>query len=315
LARLLQSPGLYANCIKEDEPKSWFRASWFRARSARRQYAEKLPGIMKGFITPRLEADGPNAQTGFPLPVRDRVLEAACELFAETGFHGTHLREICKRAGTNVAGVCYHFQSKEGLYRAVLMEAGRRLSERDENLAASCAHLSPDQRLPKLVYSLVQKLSARRAWIAKLLARELVDPACGAHTYVASGLERDFVLLQAVLRDLLGLDASKEAIRLHALSLTGESVFYCLAGSNPHYPLAQLAVGLPTRARFAQFLMERLLGTLESDRRGSELFQGNQALQTDLPRKNRRSIKQHKSLDPNHTTETENLPQTGSQHL
>jgi AcrR family transcriptional regulator len=270
---------------------------------------------MKSSFKQNLEADGPDAKTGFQSPPRDRVLEVACELFAEAGFHGTHLREICKRAGTNVAGVCYHFQSKEGLYRAVLMEAGRRLSDRDENLAAACAHLPPEERLPKVTHSLLQKLNARRAWTVKLLARELVDPACGAHTYVASGLERDFVLLQAVLRDLLGMDATNETIRLHALSLIGESVLYCLAGNNPHHPLAQLAVGLPTRTRFARFLMERSLGTSESEDRGPELSRDDQALQTDLPGNDKKSATQPKFSNLNHTTETENLPQTGSQHL
>lgn len=56
-------------------------------------------------------------------------------------------------------------------------------------------------RLLKLVESVLKKLSAGRAWIAKLLARELVDTACGAHNYAASGLERDFILLQAAIRD------------------------------------------------------------------------------------------------------------------
>src|SRR5271157_5556877 len=115
------------------------------------------------------EADWPNIAAGCALPPRDRVLEVACELFAEAGFHGTHSREICKRAGTNVAGICYHFQSKEGLYQAVLMEAGRRLSNCNNDLAACCAHLPPDQRLLNLTESLLQKLSERRAWIAKLL--------------------------------------------------------------------------------------------------------------------------------------------------
>jgi AcrR family transcriptional regulator len=153
------------------------------------------------------EADWPTSPAGSPLPARERVLEVACELFAEAGFHGTHLREICKRAGTNVAGVCYHFHSKEGLYQSVVMEAGRRLSDPDEDFVAS-PDLPTEQKLLKLVEFLLQKLSSERIWIAKLLTRELVDPAGGAHNYAASGLERDFVLLQAVMRDLLGAKAN-----------------------------------------------------------------------------------------------------------
>lgn len=219
---------------------------------------------MKISFRPSLEADGPNTQTGCPLPPRDRVLEVACELFAEAGFHGTHLREICKRAGTNVAGVCYHFRSKEGLYETVSMEAGRWLCDQDEGFVVS-RHLTPEQKLQKLVESLLRRLSAKRAWIGKLLARELVDPACGAHNYVASGLERDFVLLQAVIRDLLGTKANSEAVRLHALSLIGECVFYSLAAENPNHPLTQLSAGFPNRARLVRFLTERSLAVLQRE--------------------------------------------------
>ena len=219
---------------------------------------------MKTSFIPSLEADGRNTQAGCPLPPRDRVLNVACKLFANGGFHGTHLREICKRARTNVAGICYHFQSKEGLYQAVLMEAGRRLSDCDEDLAACCAYLPPDQRLLNLTESLLQKLSEQRAWIAKLLARELLEPACGAHTYVASGLERDFVLLQSVMRDLLGTTANREAVRLHALRLIGECVFYTLAAENPNHPLSQLSAGFPNQARLARFLTERSLASLQT---------------------------------------------------
>lgn len=219
---------------------------------------------MKTTSRPSQQADRPDIAAGCALPPRDRVLEVACGMFAEAGFHGAHFREICKRAGTNVAGICYHFQSKEGLYQAVLMEAGRRLSDRDEDLATSCAHLPPDQRLLNLAESLLQKLSERRAWIAKLLARELLEPACGAHTYVASGLERDCVLFQSVMRDLLGADPSREAVRLHALRLIGECVFYSLAAENPNHPLTQLSAGFPNRARLARFLSERSLAALQT---------------------------------------------------
>jgi AcrR family transcriptional regulator len=211
------------------------------------------------------KADWPTSPTGCPLAARNRVLEVACEMFAEAGFHGTHFREISKRAGTNVAGICYHFQSKEGLYRAVLMEAGRQLSDRDEDFLASCAQLPPEKKLLRLTELLLQKLSAKRAWIAKLLTRELMDPACGAHTYVASGLERDFVNLQAVMRDLLAANASSETIPLHALRLIGECVVYCLAAENPHHPLVQLGAGLPKRAYSAGLLTDRSLAVLQRE--------------------------------------------------
>lgn len=210
------------------------------------------------------EADGPKkSPTSSALSIRDSVLEAACGLFAEAGFHGTHLREICKLAGANVAGVCYHFQSKEGLYQAVLMEAGRQLSDLDRNFVIA-THLPPEQRLLALTESLLQRLGAKRAWVAKLLARELVDHAHNAHSYAASRLERDFVLLQAVMRAFLGTDAQSEAVRLHALTLIGECVFYSLAAENPEHPLTQLTSTPPTRT-LAQFLTKRSLQALQRE--------------------------------------------------
>jgi AcrR family transcriptional regulator len=212
---------------------------------------------MKISISRSKGAERATSPTGRNLPTRERVLEVACELFAEAGFHGTHLREVCKRAGINVAGVCYNFDSKEGLYQAVMMEAGRQLSELDRNFVTS-THLPPEQRLLALIESLLQRFGAKRAWIAKLLARELVDHTDKTHSYAASQLERDFVLLQAVMRDLHGTDTHSETVRLHALTLIGECVFYSLTGENPRHPLSQFAVTPSTRT-LARFLTQRSL--------------------------------------------------------
>ena len=197
-------------------------------------------------------------------PVRARVLEAACELFAEFGFHGTHLREICKHAGTNVAGVCYHFESKEGLYHAVMMEAGRQLSDLDASRITSTDFL-PERRLLARTESLLRRLSSKRSWIAKLLARELVDHADNTHSYAASRLERDFVLLQATMKHFLRAEDTSEVIRLHVLTLIGECVFYSLVRENPQHPLNQFTSSPSTQA-LAQFLTQRSLNSL---RRGA----------------------------------------------
>jgi len=46
---------------------------------------------------------------------RDRILEAARELFAEHGVEAVSLRELTGRAGVNLAAIHYHFGSKDAL--------------------------------------------------------------------------------------------------------------------------------------------------------------------------------------------------------
>lgn len=51
---------------------------------------------------------------------KERILDAAEELFARDGFHGTSLRAITAFAEVNLASVNYHFGSKDALIEAVL---------------------------------------------------------------------------------------------------------------------------------------------------------------------------------------------------
>lgn len=54
---------------------------------------------------------------------RERLLDAATEVFALRGFDAGTVREITTRAGVNVASVNYHFNHKAELYEATINRA------------------------------------------------------------------------------------------------------------------------------------------------------------------------------------------------
>jgi AcrR family transcriptional regulator len=67
-------------------------------------------------------------------PTRDRLLDAAEELFAKRGFYGVSVRELTKAAEVDLSLVNYHFGTKLGLFSAVVERRGEILNR--ERLAS-----------------------------------------------------------------------------------------------------------------------------------------------------------------------------------
>jgi AcrR family transcriptional regulator len=63
------------------------------------------------------------------LTTRERLLQAATRLFADNGYRGASVRDICNLAGANPGAVSYHFGGKHQLYRAVLRRAADALAD------------------------------------------------------------------------------------------------------------------------------------------------------------------------------------------
>lgn len=60
---------------------------------------------------------------------RERILDAAEQLFAKRGFEGVTVRQIMSNAGADVALAYYHFKSKRDLFDAVLLRRAKTLNE------------------------------------------------------------------------------------------------------------------------------------------------------------------------------------------
>jgi len=53
---------------------------------------------------------------------RDAILNVAMELFAQKGYAGCSIREICQAAGVTKPVLYYHFTGKENLYQELMLE-------------------------------------------------------------------------------------------------------------------------------------------------------------------------------------------------
>jgi AcrR family transcriptional regulator len=51
---------------------------------------------------------------------REAILNAACEVIAETGFENIRMRMVAERAGVSTAALHYHFDTRENLFAAAL---------------------------------------------------------------------------------------------------------------------------------------------------------------------------------------------------
>lgn len=129
----------------------------------------------------RREAGGPRrpeSARGRPGPrpaesVREALLAAGTELFAEHGFEGVRVEAVARRAGVNKAMINYHFGGKRGLYEAILTSTF-------EEIVARVARLRDSRRpAPELLgelFSLFAEMATvRRPNFPALLLRELLS--------------------------------------------------------------------------------------------------------------------------------------------
>ena len=144
---------------------------------------------------------------------RERLIEAAGQLFADHGFRKVTVREICRVARANVAAVNYHFGDKLGLYREVLDTA---ISAQEATTAAARAAgegLPADQKLRAFVQTFVQRvLEHRPTWVRGLMFREMSDPTPALDVFVERGIRPRFDYLCAIVAELLGCPETDDRV-------------------------------------------------------------------------------------------------------
>jgi len=117
--------------------------------SHRKSAAADLPEspAAPGGATPT--ARGRPSRTNDPERTKADILEVATHEFSEKGLAGARIDVIAEATRTSKRMIYYYFESKEGLYVAVLEEAYRRIREIEARLQLD--DLAPEDALRKLV--------------------------------------------------------------------------------------------------------------------------------------------------------------------
>jgi AcrR family transcriptional regulator len=200
-----------------------------------------------------------------PTGTEQRLLEAAGEIFAEFGYRAATVRQICEKAGANVAAVNYHFRDKEGLYLAVLRSVPDAQAEKYPRQSGWSRDAAPEQQLRGYVQTLLQRVFdvGRPGWHAKLLARELAEPTRALDTLledVARPLHQE---LRGIVRRLLGSGATDETVRLGALSVMGQCVYYQYARTVLKHLYPEQGYAVEDIARLTDHITEFSLAGLQ----------------------------------------------------
>ncbi len=158
---------------------------------------------------------------------RDKLIEAAGHVFAERGYQAATIRDICRRAGANVAAVNYTFGDKMGLYTEVLRHSVR-AAQTAVMSAALDSSLSPEDTVRGVIRARLMSLcqETRPDWHVRLVMHEFSHPTPAMARVVDEGMRPIYDRMRKAVGKIIGLPPDHETTRLSVNSIVGQILFY-----------------------------------------------------------------------------------------
>jgi AcrR family transcriptional regulator len=183
---------------------------------------------------------------------REQIMRAAEQLFAESGYDGTSIRAIVAKAKVNQAAVNYHFEGKDGLYREVLSEAFRGLTENQLAHSQELKAMSREEALLQFVRRQLSPLLGGRDEYSRhmrIFNWETVQPTAIFRNMIAEEAA-PFLGLAADLVQRFLPEADQRTVTIGAVWLLGQ----CSVFLRNREQLAQPPVGLVLDEAAVQWL-------------------------------------------------------------
>ena len=174
---------------------------------------------------------------------RERVLEAACHIFAEKGFREATVAEICETAHANIAAVNYHFGDKEKLYDEVWHCAFGYAAENYPLDGGLPENSSVEEGLHAFASAILHRIfsDGESGLFAKLLYREMASPTLALTKIATDYLFPQSQYMTAVIQSMPDTEFDEQALFLCTHSIIGQCAFY-----NFSRPLRECMMGQET---------------------------------------------------------------------
>jgi TetR/AcrR family transcriptional regulator, regulator of cefoperazone and chloramphenicol sensitivity len=183
---------------------------------------------------------------------REKLLDAAIELFGKRGFDGVSTREIAARAGVNIAGIVYNFGGKEDLYRACVKHIAETVREGLLDRAMPAAPPTDAMTaeaavaaLHAIAAAMVRFLLAtpRLDRFARIVVREQMDPSPAFETLFHSVFEPMHTRVCRLWSLATGEDEHSEAAKLATFSVFSQVMFFRIAQAGALRRLGWKSIG------------------------------------------------------------------------
>ena len=152
---------------------------------------------------------------------RSRILDSACEVFAEKGYQAAKVADICRQAGANVAAVNYYFGDKAALYAEAWQHAFKKYPKL--KLPDSTTN-SPEDQLQQSVYTLIQNFTDQgvQGQFTRLYLMELANPTGLIHNIWHDLIEPRRQILLGIIRKIMGTEATHETVLFCEMSIINQ---------------------------------------------------------------------------------------------
>jgi AcrR family transcriptional regulator len=158
---------------------------------------------------------------------KQKILHAAGPIFAERGYRGSTIRDICEAADVNLASINYYFGDKKKLYIETVKTA-RQMRLQEYPSSRPQMDLAPELQLKEFIRLLLNRLVATQnaPWQVKLLGREFMEPSEGCREMIEDFLRPVFKILLMIVNQLVDGKVDQVTLDKIGFSIIGQCLHY-----------------------------------------------------------------------------------------